>query len=686
MTFGIDFGTSNSVVARWTGHNTEVIRVDSASLPAEWNRPGFDELFPSVVSLRDIQRTLCFGWAAKCETDDPQDAVKRMLASRPLGATEDARPSSLSVPGEHEVWLGDEPFRSTTVAAAIFDRMRHGVRRNLRELEEAVVTVPANATGAARYRTRAAARLAGIKVKALINEPTAAAVSYAHDYPGEGCFLVFDWGGGTIDVTVLEHYDGIFDELASRGITALGGLEFDEELVRLVLTKMGSHPDRLTRAEARRWRRHVELSKIALSQPGTDQVLFEPLGGHPPVVIHREEFEEAVRPLVRRALVPLEECLRDVGIEANALDAVLMIGGTSQIPLVREEVERVLGRGVVDARECNPMTAVARGAAITAAEIDGLIPNTTISVATSHDLGLSFSAGGNRGFATVIPRYSTLPARGTRSAMPATRGASKVVLEIVEGDGERTTDDERTFPLARLELPVLRPQAEPSDNVFDVDYRYDRDGILKVRVVSRSTGAEILDEELDCFGPDGTPIAQGLDRELERLLRRIDEPAATSATGRPGDDARSPVSEPVEEPSPEEDDSRPALVVDGRGIMTAGRTPASPRPPSMKILGTAIAEVRRRFPGYRVVTVLSRDLADSVDYEERHLLERGVAEEHILTVPSASPQAVLNVAEQLDAVVVSMEDLSRFRVPHPWLAEPGRFVKLAKVERNWVFV
>ncbi|GAA1425447.1 molecular chaperone DnaK [Streptomyces thermospinosisporus] len=682
MTYGIDFGTSNSVVARWTGSATEVIRLDSAALPAEWNRPGFDELFPSVVSLRDIQRTLCFGWSAKCDTAEPQDAVKRMLASRPV-AMNAGDAAAGTVPEEHEVWLGDEPFRSTAVAAALFHRMREGARRNLREMDEAVVTVPANATGAARYRTRAAARLAGIKVKALINEPTAAAISYAHDFPGEGRFLVFDWGGGTIDVTLLEHYDGIFDEIASRGITALGGLEFDEELVKLVLHKLGTAPERLTRQEARRWRRHVELTKIALSQPGTDQVLFEPLGGLAPVVIHRDEFEQAVEPLVRRALVPLEECLRDVGLTAEDLDAVLMIGGTSQIPLVRREVERALGTAVVDSRLCKPMTAVARGAAITAAEIDGLIPDTTISVATSHDLGLSFEAGGQRGFATLIPRYSTLPARGTRSAMPAVRGASKVVLEIVEGDGERAADDERTFPLARLELPVPQPDAEPSSNVFDVDYHYDRNGILKVHAKARHTGVVILDEELDCFGPDGTPIAQGIDRELERLLRRIDEPAPRTAQPEPARvEVTTSVLEMQEDPA---DEPGPALVVDGRGIMTAGRTAASPRPPSMRLLGSALREVRRRYAQHHVVAVIGTDLVDLVEYDEQDILEQAVAEGLVVTVPSASPHAVLNVAQQLDAVVVSMEDLRRLRTPYPWIMEKGRFVKLARVERHWVF-
>ncbi|WP_405731164.1 Hsp70 family protein [Streptomyces sp. NBC_01537] len=680
MTFGIDFGTSNSVVARWTGHGTEVIRVDSEGLPAEWNRPGFDELFPSVVSLRDLQKTLCFGWSAKCGTAAPQDAVKRMLASKPRATDDEEERVRSTLPEEHEVWLGEEPYRSTTVAAALFDQMRAGVRRNLREMDEAVVTVPANATGAARYRTRAAARLAGIKVKALINEPTAAAINYAHDYPGEGCFLVFDWGGGTIDVTVLEHYDGIFDEIASRGITALGGLEFDEALVRLVLPKLGQRPEHLTRAEARRWRRHVELTKIALSHPGTSEVLFEPPGGLRPVIIHREEFEAAVEPLVRQALIPLEECLQDVGLSPEALDAVLMIGGTSQIPLVRREVEQALDRKVVDARLCNPMTAVARGAAITAAEIDGLVPGTTISVAASHDLGLAFQAGGRRGFATLIPRYSTLPSRGSRSAMPTVRGASKVVLEIVEGDSARAADDERTFPLARLELPVPQPDADPTANLFDVDYRYDRNGILKVRVVLRHGGREILNEELDCFGPDGTPIERGLDRELERLLRRVTEPAYSPGPAVTG--TASDITAGGHEAGPP---AIPSLVIDGRGIMTAGRSAASPRPPSYALLGSALAVIRKRFPDRRLVTVIGTDVADMVEHHERDILDRAIATGHVIAVPSMSAQAVLNVAGQLSAPVVSMENLMRLRTPYPWLAEKGRFIQLARVEKEWLF-
>ncbi|WP_251095647.1 hypothetical protein [Streptomyces sp. Caat 7-52] len=130
----------------------------------------------------------------------------------------------------------------------------------------------------------------------------------------------------------------------------------------------------------------------------------------------------------------------------------------------------------------------------------------------------------------------------------------------------------------------------------------------------------------------------------------------------------------------------PTLVVDGRGIMTAGRTAASPRAPSMRLLGSALTAIRRKYPDHHVVTVIGTDTVDAVEYDEQHLVDRAIEEGHIVTVPSSSPQAALNVAQQLDATVVSMDNMLRFRAPHPWVGEQGRFIKLARVERDWVFV
>ncbi|MET8211817.1 Hsp70 family protein [Streptomyces sp. NPDC005373] len=418
MTFGIDFGTSNSVVARSDGTNTETVPVDSDTIPAQWRQPEFEQLFPSVLAVRDLQRTLCFGWAAKTATAEPVDAVKRMLGTRSAGL-EQADPAGTLLE-EHHVWLGGEPFRSTAAAASLFAQMKTAAQRRFLDLSEAVVTVPANATGGARYRTRAAARLAGIKVKALLNEPTAAAVSYTNDIDIPGRFLIFDWGGGTIDVTVLDYDGKYFEELSSRGIAALGGLEFDEALARIVLKKLGQVPEQLSTGERNRWRRDAELTKIALSRTDAAEVPFDMPNLGTTLTILREEYLAAVSPLIERAMEPLEQCLDDTGIAPDAIDTVLMIGGTSQIPEARQAVGRILGADrIIPAELCHPMTAVARGAAIYSAALDDPDQRNRFSLVTNYDLGTAFDAAPRKGFQPIIRRNRTLVARGERRFTPS---------------------------------------------------------------------------------------------------------------------------------------------------------------------------------------------------------------------------------------------------------------------------
>ncbi|MFF4383649.1 Hsp70 family protein [Kitasatospora sp. NPDC001547] len=567
MSFGIDFGTSNSVVARWNGLAAEVVPVDGGNGPANWRRPEFGQLFPSVVSVRDVRRTLCFGWAAKTGTSDPLDAVKRMLGTRSSAdRAADAGEETLPHLEEHRVWIGGEQFRSTAAAASLFSRMREGAADELLELSEAVVTVPANATGGARYRTRAAAVLGGVKVKALINEPTAAAISYAYDYPIPGRFLVFDWGGGTIDVTVLDYVDGLFEERTSRGITALGGLEFDEELAKLILRKLGTVPERLSMAQRRQWRRHVELTKIELSHlPPDGYALFE----SPPsersgrsvnnAKITVEEYNAAIAPLVEQALRPVEQALDDLGTSAQGIDSVLLIGGTSQIPLVRETLGRMLGHDrIVDPRLCRPMTAVARGAAIYAASLDGELDDLSdFSLVSNYDLGSAFNAGRTRGFQSIIRRNATLPAEGTSVFQPSAPGATSVHVEIVEGEYGHSADSDRAFPLAAFDVPLPRAENDPAHNKITIRFRYNESGILRFTATHAITGQLLAEREIDSFGPDGTPLQDGLEGELTRLLAHTVRPfpdtpkasapgPATGSTEAPGEEAasRAPIADP----------------------------------------------------------------------------------------------------------------------------------------------
>ncbi|MFE7558648.1 Hsp70 family protein [Kitasatospora sp. NPDC057500] len=579
MSFGIDFGTSNSVVARWNGLATEVVPVDGGNLPANWQQPEFGQLFPSVLSVRDLHRTLCFGWAAKTGTSDPLDAVKRMLGTRSSAKrSSDAGEDALPHLEEHRVWIGGELFRSTTAAAALFSHIREGAARELLELTEAVVTVPANATGGARYRTRAAAALGGVKVKALINEPTAAAISYAYDYPVPGRFLVFDWGGGTIDVTVLEYAEGLFEEQTSRGITALGGLEFDEQLAKLILRKLGTAPERLSMAQRRQWRRHVELTKIELSHlPPDGYALFEaPPGersgrGAHDTKITVEEYTAEISPLVERALKPVEQALNDLAISSTDIDSVLLIGGTSQIPLVRETLGRVLGHDrIVDPRLCRPMTAVARGAAIYAASLDGELDELSdFSLVSNYDLGAAFNAGRERGLRSIIRRNATLPAEGTSAFQPSAPGATSVHVEIVEGEYGHSADSDRAFPLAAFDIPLPQAEHDPARNRITIRFRYNESGILRFTATHAITGVLLAEREIDSFGPDGTPLQEGLADELTRLLGHISRPfpeAPEAAAPAPAAPEEAPRTRAVADRAPVSDAS---VTVNGEAQLLA---------------------------------------------------------------------------------------------------------------------
>ncbi|MFE2234137.1 Hsp70 family protein [Streptomyces sp. NPDC059442] len=523
MTFGIDFGTSNSVVARSDGSSSEIVAVDGGNVPAQWRLPEFEDLFPSVLGIRELQRTLCFGWTAKTASTAPVDAVKRMLGTRSAGTGQSDIDSPLLE--EHHVWLGGQPFRSTAAAAALFTQMKEAAQRSFLDLTEAVITVPANATGGARYRTRAAARLAGINVKALLNEPTAAAISYANEIDIAGKLLIFDWGGGTIDVTLLDYDGKYFEELSSRGITALGGLEFDEALARIVLEKLGEIPEKMSRGERNRWRRDVELTKISLSRRDLLEVPLDIPALGKSLTISRKEYTTAVAPLIERAMEPLAQCLQDTGITPASVDAVLMIGGTSQIPEARDAVANIFGSDrIIPPELCNPMTAVARGAAIYSAALDDPDHKDRFSLVTSYDLGTAFAAGPRKGFQPVIRRNRTLAATGERRFIPSRPYASSVIVEIIEGEQGYPADSDRAFPLARLEVRLPRPEQDPERNAVLVRFLYDHSGILAVKVTHEETQRLLFSGEIDSFGKDGTPLQEGLQGELVRLLSHMDVP------------------------------------------------------------------------------------------------------------------------------------------------------------------
>ena len=469
---GIDFGTTNSVVALHGSNGTEVISVDDA--PTEWAPYGFDDIFPSVMATDEDGR-LDFGWAAKLKANK-FDAVKRLFATQ----------LDLAVTDSGDAIAVEE------VATMIFTELKNRTvaRGGVPAVDAAVVTVPANSKGRARHRTKLCAGMAGLEVLALINEPTAAAMSYAQRHPEARQLLVFDWGGGTLDVTVLHSFDGVFIEQASAGLPRSGGLDFDSRLLRIVENAVPELVD-LSKEDRSLLKLEIELAKIRLS--GADATTIELPGGRSHRVT-RGDFEKATRPLLEEAREPIERCLADLDIGKGGIDALVLVGGTCRIPAVKALVQDILE--VEADPDINPMTAIGEGAAIAAGILSGSVTDSDFYVALEHALGtyvLDLQTGG-RQFSTLIPRGHKLPAVASDVFVPVTREQEAVNLAVVEGDPDATNPDFTELKEWSVELPT---EYDPdSDRQLNLEYKYDVDGILQVTVTDVDTGAVLLDDDV----------------------------------------------------------------------------------------------------------------------------------------------------------------------------------------------
>ena len=454
---GIDFGTTNSVVAQYSGGRVDVVRVDKP--PADWPG-GFDRVLPSVFALEPGRQPI-FGWRAKRQARGSMKAVKRLFAT------------------EDKVTVGGEVFFVEEVAALLFSELRRAALAEGVDFSSAVGTVPANSRGLARSRTKVCAGMAGIEVPALINEPTAAAMAFGLTAADDQNILVVDWGGGTLDVTVLGVVGGIFMEQASKGVQRLGGIDFDRVVAdRLAHDIAGASSwDAATRHE---FELDVEQGKIRLSD--ADEVAV-PIPGAGRRVLTRRSLEDWVRHLVVKVREPIERCLSDLHMTPRDIDHVLLVGGTCKMPSVRTLVAEIMGRD--GARGVDPMTAVGEGAAVAAAILAGE-HDSDFFVSTEHALGTVIQDEARRPrFSQLIGRNHKLPARETDQFSPVDDYQESIRLMVIEGDPERPLDHEDNVILRELSVPIEpRPRAE---TLLDVTYEYDVSGILHVTVEDADT-------------------------------------------------------------------------------------------------------------------------------------------------------------------------------------------------------
>jgi molecular chaperone DnaK (HSP70) len=488
--YGIDFGTTNSVLAQWNGTEAEVLSIDEP--PVSWGQMGFDKVLPSVIGIDDGRQT-SFGWAAKRKSEGKLSAVKRLFAT------------------EDMVDIGGHRVSVEEAAAMLFAHIRTaspGVTVN-----RSVVTIPANSRGLARFRTKVCAGLAGMEVQALVNEPTAAAMAFSVNARDDQNVLVFDWGGGTLDVTVLETIEGVFIERASKGIPRSGGIDLDDAFAAAIMSQLPSRPS-WSPGEQAQFRLEVERVKIVLSTEHETNLKL-PGGRNFPVT--RELFVKSVKAKLDEVRQPIQQCLADLSIGPNGIDQLVMVGGSSKIPAVRQLVSEMLRRE--PATGCDPMTAVAQGAAIASAILLGQLDK-DFFVSTEHALGTVVHNDDKPGFSVLIPRNHQLPAKATDSYVPAVQGQDAVRVQVIEGDPTKPVDDEDNVVLKDWTIGV-DPDRSQQDASFTITYEYNVDGILHIRVTDELTGKQMLYDD----------VSFGVTKDKTQLVEVAKRVQATMRTG-----------------------------------------------------------------------------------------------------------------------------------------------------------